>query len=166
MLRLSEREFRTIVPSKRNTSIRPSQHPRRDVPLEHDEQVVVAEWVELARTRVPALEMFFAVPNGGFRCDKTAGELRDEGVKAGVPDVFLDYPVAPFHGLRIEMKRVKGGRLLPDQAVWGERYIRNGYAWHVCRGADEAIAAICHYLGIRNPMPITLLKGKSHVQQS
>lgn len=151
MLRLSEKEFRRLAPSGKNQSPR---SPVADAPYETDEQVRVVDWVDLTLPLLPALEMFFAVPNGGVRPTKTAGRLRAEGVKAGVPDMYLDFPVAPFHGLRIELKRRIGGRLSADQAAWGERYVRHNYAWHVCRGADEAVAAICNYLGVRNPIPL------------
>jgi len=60
---------------------------------------------------VPALEWLHAVPNGGSRGNdaKTrairGGQLKAEGVKRGVADIFLPWASANCHGLYIEMKK-------------------------------------------------------------
>lgn len=54
---------------------------------------------------VPELRRCFAIPNGGLRDKITAAKLTHEGVKSGVPDVFLPLPCAQYAGLFIEMKR-------------------------------------------------------------
>ena len=60
---------------------------------------------------VPALEWLHAIPNGGSRGDSAksrqirGGALKAEGVRSGVPDIFLPWPNAGFHGLYIEMKK-------------------------------------------------------------
>ena len=52
-----------------------------------------------------------AVPNGGARGDSKkaaairGAQLKAEGVKSGVADVFIPYPNDGFHGLYIEFKR-------------------------------------------------------------
>lgn len=55
------------------------------------------------------LRWLFAVPNGGLRDKITAAKLRHEGVKPGVPDLFLPLPFdnrnGKWAGLFIEMKR-------------------------------------------------------------
>jgi hypothetical protein len=86
------------------------------------------------------------VPNGGSRGPAEAGRFKAMGVKAGVPDVFLDVPRGGFHGLRIEMKRRKGGRVSDDQADWLDYYNANGYRAVVCYGWDEARMEIEDYL--------------------
>lgn len=54
---------------------------------------------------VPELRRAFAIPNGGLRDKITAAKLAHEGVKSGVPDIFLPLPCANYAGLFIEMKR-------------------------------------------------------------
>ena len=55
---------------------------------------------------VPELRRMFAIPNGGFRDKITAAKLKAEGVKKGVPDIFLPVTIAPaYAGLFIELKR-------------------------------------------------------------
>ena len=44
------------------------------------------------------------MPNGGHRNKATAGKLKAEGVRAGVPDLMLLYPRHGYHGLVIELK--------------------------------------------------------------
>ena len=51
-----------------------------------------------------------------------------------------------YAGLYIEMKRKKGGKESSEQKEWREYLISQGYKAVVCKGADEAIAAIKEYL--------------------
>jgi hypothetical protein len=81
-----------------------------------------------------------------------------EGLKAGVPDVFLDVPRKGFHGLRIELKTpripaIKGVRLSKAagsttelQDEWLAHYRLHGYAAHVAYGWDDAMQIIKDYL--------------------
>ena len=46
-----------------------------------------------------------------------AVHLKRMGVKPGVPDLFLPFPVPPFHGLWIEMKS-ETGRASAVQKEW------------------------------------------------
>lgn len=82
-----------------------------------------------------------AIPNGGLRDKITAGKLKAEGVKRGIPDVFLPVPLrsaTAFHcGLYVEMKRPKSaGKAkgstseVQDEAIGYLRHI--GYAVSVC----------------------------------
>ena len=80
-------------------------------PTEHAEQVTFVNWF---RKTYPDVRIF-AIPNGGLRRRTTATKLKAEGVSPGVPDLYI-----PAWKLWIEMKRVKGGRLSPDQKEWIE----------------------------------------------
>lgn len=118
---------------------------------EHTEQVHVIKWARfMQETRgYTALRLLFAVPNGGHRNRVTAAKMQGEGVKSGVPDLFLPAPRAPWHGLFIEMKIRKGGTVSPNQRLWLEELRRAGYAVVVARGSDEAIEALKNYLAGR-----------------
>lgn len=120
---------------------------------EHDHQVQVAGWCEImGKGKYPMLKWIYAVPNGARVAWKTAKKLKAEGMKAGVPDLCLPWPVLPFdrtigwyHGLYIEMK-TKGGRLSADQKDWLEYLHGVGYKAVTAWSADEAIEAIEEYL--------------------
>ena len=97
------------------------------------------------RYKIPS-ELLFAIPNGGKRNIVTAKLLKDEGVKAGVPDVFLAVPRKEFNGLFIEMKRQDGGRVSKEQKDWMDRLQAQGFEAVVCRGWEGAAEALLRYL--------------------
>lgn len=98
------------------------------VPTEAQEQITLFEWERLKRGKYPELDLLFHVPNGGSRNKAEAGRLRAEGVKAGIPDLCLPVPRGHFHGLYIELKRKRGGRIEPEQTAWLERLMKQGYS--------------------------------------
>lgn len=114
---------------------------------EHTEQCEVIEWWEM-RARDEGIDprVLFAIPNGGVRHIGEAVKLKAEGVRKGIPDLFLAHPVAPFHGLFIEMKKSRGGKVSDDQRECIQFLSNEGYACTVARGADDAISCIDTYL--------------------
>lgn len=122
---------------------------RAAVPSEHDEQVRLFQWAELAAGRYPELAEMFAVPNGGHRHRAVAGKLKAEGVKAGVEDVMLLVPRGQYAGLLIEMKRVDASPsdVKPDQRAWHEIHRARGYCVWVCKGFEDARRVVLAYLG-------------------
>lgn len=117
------------------------------VASEHQEQAAVITWWGLQH-EIYSLPVFalFAVPNGGARDIVTAAKLKAEGVRAGVPDLFLDVARGPYHGLRIEMKSLNG-RESESQHRVGDYLELAGYKFQFCYGAEAAIVAIKEYLG-------------------
>ena len=113
---------------------------------EHREQTCLMKWAELQSGSMPELRCLFAIPNGGWRHPATAARLKAEGVKPGVPDLFLAYPSNGMPGLFIEMKRRTGGRLSLEQQAWRERLSLHGYRVRVCKGWEEAKTEIIDYL--------------------
>ena len=101
--------------------------------LEHTEQVNLMKWWALACRAYQLDErMLFAIPNGGQRNIIVAAKMKQEGVRSGIPDLFLAVPKKDYHGLFIEMKKVKGGRVSENQKeiarnrgvvrmLWGEQ---------------------------------------------
>jgi hypothetical protein len=108
---------------------------------EHQIQVAVVTWFRL---QYPKLIMF-AIPNGGMRNIGTAIKLKNEGVLAGVADLFLMSPNKTHHGLFIEMKAAKG-KVSDQQKYFLEQAQAKGYATCVCHSFDEAQAAIICFL--------------------
>ena len=103
----------------------------------------------------PALSLMHAIPNGGARGNDQqtnmirGAMLKAEGVKRGVPDVFLPVPMGGYHGLYIEMKIAdkKKARPSPEQIKFLSDVGKLGYATSICYGAKEAKKAICEYCG-------------------
>lgn len=113
---------------------------------EHDVQAAIFSWAAWQANAEPALEMLHATPNGQYR----PGQRMEPGLRRGYPDMSLDVPRGPYHGLRIELK-VGRNRLTPDQEWWLEQLCAHGYRAVACWGFDEAIAAIEDYLSMEEP---------------
>jgi hypothetical protein len=113
--------------------------------LEHAEQVAVMQWSSLACGAMPELRLLFAIPNGGARDAVTGKRLKDEGVKRGLPDLFLPVARCGYHGLFIEMKSINGKLSIPQHA-WKFALSKEGYRTELCRSAAEAIAVLTAYV--------------------
>lgn len=102
---------------------------------EHECQVIVCHW--LRAKGIP----FFSIPNGvSFGGDgKARGRymnyLKAEGLSNGVPDLIC--VGSPMVG--VEMKRVSGGIVGPNQEAWHKVLRDNGWVVLVCEGDVDAI---------------------------
>lgn len=85
--------------------------------------------------------LIYAIPNGGYRALSTAKALRAEGVVKGVPDLHV-----PAWRLWIEMKRVKGGRLSPEQKAMIEHLESVGHTVIVGMGAKDASQKVLDFV--------------------
>jgi len=112
---------------------------------EHYHQVAVVRWANIYATRVPELYLLFAIPNAGKRGRKARGQMLDEGLKAGVPDLCLPVARGGYHGLFIEMKTAKG-KVTHEQRAWLQRLDCVGYRAVICRGSDAAIRELSRYI--------------------
>ena len=112
---------------------------------EHAEQAALIALCAAHEAKHPELALLFAVPNGGQRHPAVAAKLRAEGVRAGVPDLFLPVVRGGAPGLWIELKYGKNG-LSEHQQEWAERLRAQGYRVEVCRSAESALAALLAYL--------------------
>ncbi len=125
---------------------------------EHLEQVALFEWADRMTPLVPELANMFAIPNGaklpffkdasGKRVCVQAQFLKAEGLKPGVPDVFLSVPNDRYHGFYLEMKAGKN-KLSVDQCDWIERLSLAGYFCGVYWSWTDAANEILAYLGKR-----------------
>lgn len=113
---------------------------------ESQEQQLLFEWAALSAGRWPELALMYHIPNGGSRSKAEAGRFKAEGVKAGVPDICLPVARGGYHGLYMELKRVKGGRVSPAQQGWIAALRDQGYYACVCKGWDDAAHIIKAYL--------------------
>ncbi|MEA4927558.1 MAG: VRR-NUC domain-containing protein [Candidatus Limiplasma sp.] len=116
------------------------------VPSESIEQTRLFQWVRMQQGRWPELRLLYHIPNGGSRHRLEAIHLKQQGVRAGVPDLCLPVARAGCHGLYVEMKRLKGGRVSPEQLAWMEALQAEGYMVAVCQGWEMASDVILRYL--------------------
>lgn len=129
---------------------------------EHGHQV--AYFVALQQWSRPVYDHTFAIPNGGARGEDErtrmirGGQLKAEGVKAGVPDTMTAWPsqfdlrLGPkayrrfdAHALFIELKKPKKGVIARGQTEWHQRLITQGYAVAVGYGWEEALDITKYY---------------------
>lgn len=115
---------------------------------EHQEQKLLIGWVDVAALELPVLDLLYAIPNGGHRHISVAKKLKDEGVKRGIPDLFLPVAKGGSHGLYIEMKTTKG-KLKSEQKEWRDKLVEQGYAWALCRGHIEAMFTLEEYMDVQ-----------------
>lgn len=118
------------------------------------EHQIQAEFFRLADslaniTWYRGLRFMFAIPNGGARNIITATLLKREGVKRGVPDVFLPIPRGQYHGMFIEFKTLNG-RISKEQHEYAESLAESGYYCVVSFGAESALNAVKWYLDQEN----------------
>ena len=122
------------------------QKNKMPVPTEAQEQMTLFSWAAMQSGKYPELNLLYHVPNGGSRHKAEAGRLRAEGVKAGVPDLYLPVARGQYHGLYIELKRQRGGRISEEQVRWIDGLLEQGYAAAICKGWQEAASVIIDYL--------------------
>ena len=112
---------------------------------EHTEQAAFIAWAAYQTGTYPELARIFAIPNGGHRHKAVAGRMKAEGVRAGVPDLFLPVARGGYHGLWMELK-IKPNKVSEAQADWLEWLEGQGYAVSVCYGFDELVSTVEWYL--------------------
>lgn len=118
------------------------------VPTESAEQQCLFRWAAFQSGNFPELALLYHVPNGGSRKKAEAGRFRAEGVKAGVPDLCLPVARGGYHGLYVEMKRLKGSKTSDEQKAWLSELAAQGYFTALCKGWEAAAKVIEDYLNM------------------
>lgn len=122
---------------------KPRKRPRH---LEDAEQVAFFQWADLATVNgVKVGDYCFHVPNGGKRNPREAARFKKMGVRAGVSDIIMLYPMGGFHGLIIELKAANG-KMTSDQVKWQGRMGDVGYFVVTCWGFESAKKTVEDYL--------------------
>lgn len=123
---------------------------------EHSEQCALIQRCQLNEGRWPELKLIYAVPNAQNLTPRQGKWMKDEGKKAGVPDICLPVGketsrlnsgivLSRFNALYIELK-VGKNKTSEAQDAYIELLRKYGNKVVVCYGADEAWAAIEEYL--------------------
>lgn len=109
---------------------------------------------------VPCLKWIHHIPNGGSRGDNDrsqqirGAQLKAQGVREGIPDIFLPYASQGYLGLYIEMKKPslkpkregsKGG-MSDDQIEFREYAVEQGFRHETCYSWIEATNVVIDYL--------------------
>ena len=119
---------------------------------EHNEQAALMQWWQLASLRFGIPEpLLFAIPNGGLRNRITGAKMKAEGVRAGVPDLFLAVASMGYNGLFIELKQEHAGRTSSAQDAMLSLLEAQGYRTAVCHGWHNAAFTIKAYLSAALP---------------
>ena len=134
---------------------------------EHGHQAAIFCWANQNLDRYPQLKWLFAVPNGFYGSATQKGKMKVEGLKNGVPDIWLpvkssiiitnienrnttyEYKSSStknYSGLIIELK-VGKNKTSKEQDDWIEFLRSNEYKVEVCYGWEEAVKVIIEYLG-------------------
>lgn len=95
------------------------------IPTEHHEQALFVQWF---RRTYPGV-LIHSIPNGGHRSQATAIALKVEGTVKGIPDLFI-----PEWCVWVEMKRIKGGVLSPEQKIIIKYLLSIGYQVIIGKG--------------------------------
>ena len=115
-------------------------------PTEEQEQMAVIEWRDLMVNQFPELRLLIHIGNGGLRSKPEAVRFKKMGVHPGVSDLFLPVARGGFHGLWVEMKRQKGGKLSEPQKQWIDDMNAEHYLAVRADGAEAACDVIYKYL--------------------
>ena len=112
------------------------------IPYEHDEQVALFAWFEYQGI------LAFAIPNGSNKSKYQRHHFQEEGLKPGVPDLMVPIAKGLFHGLFIEMKRIKDSQTSDEQIAWHKLFTEQGYLVVHCKGAAAAMETVRAYLDL------------------
>ena len=115
-------------------------------PTEGEEQATLFSWARMYENKYPQLKWMFYIPNEGKRSKATGGRMRSEGMKSGVADIFLPAPSGEYHGLFIELKRLRRGKRTEKQEEFIAAMNAAGYCACFCAGWMAAAEVIVGYL--------------------
>jgi hypothetical protein len=120
-----------------------AKRPKVLHPTEHQIQKAFFDWLALA---YPGANLVtWATPNAARRSYQMAAVMKAEGLRSGVPDVFMAVPRGQSHGLFLEFKS-HAGRLTANQVDFCANLVGMGYQVLVVRSLDEARLAVTRYM--------------------
>ncbi|MDD1966967.1 VRR-NUC domain-containing protein [Pseudomonas putida] len=126
--------------------LKPRAARAKPIDREGLEQAALMREIALALPEVA--ELIYHVPNGGHRHKATAGRLKEQGVKAGIPDLVLPMARGGYFGLYIEFKATppNDAAVSTSQHDCIRRLNEQGYLAIVCRGHFDAMEHLRAYL--------------------
>lgn len=117
------------------------------VPTEYWEQCKVFEIASQHALIYPDLRFLTGSLSGVKMTIGLAVKMKKAGcLVRGLPDLQLPLRRGVFPGIYIELKRIKGGKILAEQREWREFLLAQGYVHFFCKGHREAWARIVGYI--------------------
>jgi len=114
---------------------------------EYQEALKIEEWRLNNLKQYPILEYSVCHLTGSKMSIGVIAKTKKIGaLKKGIPDYFFPIPTKDSHGLWLELKKEKGGKVSLEQKKWIIAMNNLGYSAHVVEGAKEAIHFIEHQL--------------------
>lgn len=135
------------APARKPKNPRQGIQPALPLPTEHDVQVAFFQWWKFysAAHKIPECLCWAnpnSTPDARDRQYKTA-----EGLRRGVPDVFLALPRGGFHGCFLEFKRTPKSPVNAEQKEYMAELRRQFYQAHlITQGFDEAVKIVTRYI--------------------
>lgn len=113
------------------------------IATEDQEAIALINWAQLH----PICKNFLIhIPNEGKRSFFSGKKLKRMGLKRGVSDFFLAYPSGKYHGLWIELKRLKLSKCTDEQIDWVKNMNTLDYKAQFAYGWERARDFIIDYL--------------------
>lgn len=118
---------------------------------EHSQQALVIEWAQRHEGKYPELWGLHSSLNGIYIPGprkvvyRIINHMKAEGMKKGVPDLFLPVARRGYHGLFIEEK-TDSGALSQEQKDFLQFANEQGYLDKVCFGYEETVELLQWYL--------------------
>lgn len=94
------------------------------------------------------VDFFHHSPNGGVSSFRQKAKFKKMGTLNGFPDLQCFIARGGYHGLFIELKRLKGGVVSADQKRVLAMLNNEGYSAVICRGLDSAVEALNEYMAL------------------
>ncbi len=121
------------------------------LPTENVEAIRLARTIRSEQGRFPVLRNWTPFPaQGGANGHARGKRMAAEGLTAGFPDSVLFHAAGGYHGLCIELKRLKWtpSDVSDVQRAWHDRLRAAGYRVEVCGGWEAAWNVMRDYLEI------------------
>lgn len=120
-------------------------------PTEAEIQGALVQWFGYQYPNLAPL--LWHTPNGGSRHILEAAKLKRQGVRAGIPDLFLAVPCGTYHGLFIELK-AKKKKPTPIQQWYLDELEKQGYSAGWVDSLEDAKKIIVDYLSYPAQTPL------------
>jgi hypothetical protein len=120
-----------------------SKKPKVIRPSEHQIQSAFFKWLALAYPNANCVT--WATPNAARRSHQMAAIMKAEGLKSGVPDVFMAMPRGEYHGLFLEFKS-HAGVISENQLIFCVNLRSMGYQVEIVRSLEEAMLKVIAYM--------------------
>jgi len=140
--------------------------PLPPVPTEREERRMVVRFRDQWRSKYPELRYLIAIHNEQRFVRSQARSffaywqgMTEQGYQAGIPDYVLPVARWGYFGLWIELKRLRGSQVTPEQRAWCQALANLGHAVVVAKGASVVCETLLWYVqGERTrPWPVRMV---------